>query len=468
MKRLVSLLLIFCCQFTLTAAEHKLAGDWVGKITTPMGELRLVFHLQHDGQEWKAWFDSPDQGVNGILANIITLNEENIKTETPQIGATFQATLINAKLSATWSQAGIANTMEMLQMEAPLAGPNRPQTPKAPYKYAIEEVSFINENAAIKLVGTLTKPQTGDIKGKILLVSGSGPQDRDSDILGHKFFHVIADYLTNQGFAVLRYDERGVGQSGGDFSQAHFQDLQLDTEAAITFLNNHAELKDLPLGLIGHSEGGFMVGKLASELPLIDFIVMMAAPGIDGDKLFLEQTAAILSAEGYSKSYIDERMGIQRRAVKLLLTSPPNIDLINQIKGLAKEMLSLEVGHNEITDEAIKNVVAMLASNTIRDIIKFEPEHAYKNINVPTLALYAELDLQVLADSNMTGIEKIFSKKPKLLTAKKYKQFNHLFQPTETGRPSEYAMISQTISPIVLQDISNWLDKILIAGSVQK
>ncbi|MBL1280740.1 MAG: alpha/beta hydrolase [Fluviicola sp.] len=332
---------------------------------------------------------------------------------------------------------------------------NRPQEPKPPFSYQSEDVEFKNNNDGIKLAGTLTYPSEGTNFPAVVLISGSGAQDRNSELLLHKPFLVIADFLTKNGVAVLRVDDRGKGESEGDYSLASLNDFVEDTKAALTYLRTRNEVDTSKIGLIGHSLGGVVARIIASEDKALDFIILLAGTGMRGDQLMLLQ-----------KKKIEQQMGMSEEAVE---SGQQNIAPAYEIILEAKEYSSKtekklkkhfsEVFENQLTDEMIAGIAKQLNYHWLFDFIRFDPATALKNVDCRVLALNGSKDLQVPPKENLKLIEEILkSNGNEQVKSIEIEGVNHLFQECKTGLPQEYGVIEQTFSPKVLELMLEFLD----------
>lgn len=339
---------------------------------------------------------------------------------------------------------------------------NRLQTPEAPFSYNIEEVSFQNTQDSISLAGTLTFPKTGIDFPTVILISGSGPQDRNEEIFEHKPFWVLADYLTKNGIAVLRYDDRGVGESTGDFSKGTSADFGRDVVAAINYLKSRKDINSKKIGLIGHSEGGVIAPMVASQNKDIAFVVSLAGVMIPGSELLLLQKEMQLRAMGSSEAFILKEIGFDKGIMNTVITSDSNSLKINLEKYTTeyfKENPKFASEHG-LTEEYYKTIIVNSYSNPwISYFIKYDPKESLENINCPLLALNGEKDLQVPAKENLGVLQAIMdTDASKDFTLKSYPDLNHLFQECKTGTVQEYGQIEQTISPEVINDIAQWIN----------
>lgn len=337
---------------------------------------------------------------------------------------------------------------------------NRPQEPKEPFGYTSENINFINSTAdSISLAGTLTLPK--DIKNPpvAILISGSGPQDRNEELLGHKPFLVIADYLTNHGIGVLRYDDRGVGESKGDFNTATTFDFATDVEAAIDYLKSRNDMNTSKLGLIGHSEGGLIAPMVASKNKDVTFVILLAAPGVNGAEILLAQSRKAGQLAGTPQAFLDEneklastiydiiRAHTEEEIIKTKITNTLNDYKTNNPQSAITP---------HITPMMIAQQLSILKSEWLCNFIRIEPKDYLEKTTCPVLALNGSKDIQVLSDINLEGIKNGLSDN-KDITIKELDGLNHLFQTAETGNVQEYSKIEETFAPIALETIKDWI-----------
>ncbi len=338
----------------------------------------------------------------------------------------------------------------------------RPQEPKGPYSYVNEEVKFQNTKANITLAGTLTLPSKGGKYPAVVLITGSGAQNRDEEVLGHKPFLVIADHLTKNGIAVLRFDDRGVGQSSGNFKTATSLDFSTDVESAVAYLQTRKEIDKSRIGLIGHSEGGLVAPLVASGSDNIRFMVLLAAPAIDLGKLLLKQDELIARSLGISEPEIQKMKNTNASAYSLIAKSTDLKVLRNDLAKLAKKEI-LEIPPQLLPpkmtkEEFIATQIDNLSSPWFQYVMKYNPGKTLEKVRCPVLALNGEKDLQVTSKENLSAITRALKDggNSNIIT-KEFPNLNHFFQECETGSPLEYAKIEQTFSPKVLTEISTWI-----------
>jgi pimeloyl-ACP methyl ester carboxylesterase len=339
----------------------------------------------------------------------------------------------------------------------------RPQEPSKPYPYTSEEVKFENTIQDLTLSGTLTLPSGAGRHPAVILISGSGPQNRDEEILGHKPFLVLADHLTKNGIAVLRYDDRGTGASTGSFKNATTADFSTDAESALHYLKTRKDIDTTQIGLIGHSEGGLVAPMLAARSADVAFMVLLGSPAVRNlQELLLKQDELIARSFGISEKEIEQMKKVNRTAYLLVATATDSDSLKQKLTVLAKNnalKIPAQLIPKGMSKEQFMSArVDDLSSSWARYMMRYDPSEALSKVHCPVLALNGEKDLQVTPKDNLAAIQSILTKSGNTrVVTKELKNLNHLFQECETGSPKEYAEIDQTFSPTALSEISNWL-----------
>ncbi|WP_290697971.1 alpha/beta fold hydrolase [Lacinutrix sp.] len=344
----------------------------------------------------------------------------------------------------------------------------RPQEPVAPFNYSSETIYFENATANnIKLAGTLTLPKNIKNPAVAILISGSGPQDRNSYIkpFNHKPFLVLSDYLTNNGIAVLRFDDRGTAESEGNHATATSADFATDVEAAILYLKTRIDIDISKIGLIGHSEGGLIAPIIASKNKNIAFVVLLAGPGVNGRKVLESQSWEMGKTAGATIETLEFNKSLTSKAYNVLKTETESGKIKSKIK-LAINTLKKELESKKspyavyITDAMINQLSTQIASPWLSTFIITEPKDYLEKTTCPTLALNGSKDLQVLPKLNLEGIEKALKNaNNEDVTIKELENLNHLFQTAKTGSMLEYSQIEETFSPVALKIISDWINK---------
>lgn len=455
------LILFFVLYVNLTTAfSQEVTGDWYGTLNAVGVNLRLVFHIQKDGNTFRTTLDSPDQGSKGIPAAVTSVKDSVLEIKFLLIGAVYKGTYANEEIKGIFSQSGLSMELNLTREEIKR---QRPQEPKPPYPYYTEEIVFENPKADITLAGTLTLPQKKGNYPAVVLISGSGPQNRDEEILGHKPFLVIADHLTRHGIAVLRFDDRGTARSGGDYASASVEDLATDAEAAVEYLQSRKEINPDLIGLLGHSEGGMIAPMIASHRKDIAFLILLAAPGIPGTDLLLQQQTDILKQQGSSEEEIQATFKFNQKVYELIHSLPKEKLQDSISRFITQEMPELPFIKKyppEQQEKIIGRTIHSVLSPEILSIIKSKPADYLQQVRCPVLALNGEKDLQVNAAQNLQGIKKALEQAGNpFFQIFCLPRLNHLFQECETGSPEEYIRIPQTISPQVLEIMVKWIKK---------
>lgn len=448
---------------TIVASAQDISGTWKGALNVQGMELPLAFNITETDGAYSATLDSPNQNAFGIPIDKVSFENKNLTISQAQMGMEYTATFDGETFKGTFKQAGRTFPLDLTKGEKveKTERKPKPQEPKKPYPYAAEDVTFNNASAGdIKLAGTLTLPK--DVKNPpvVILISGSGPQNRDEELLGHKPFLVLADHLTKQGIAVLRYDDRGTAKSEGDFASATSFDFATDVEAAMAYLQTRKDVDANKIGLVGHSEGGLIAPIVAARNNKVAFCVLLAGPGVDGKEVLLTQGKRAAELEGYPEEDIKNSQETSKKVFKISANykgESSKEEIIALFKELRTKMTS-EKAKKEFTDDAIKGQADMITSPWMRAFLGYDPQTSLQKVTCPVLAVNGEKDFQVLPELNLKAIEKGL-KNNKDVTIKQFKDLNHLFQTSETGAFSEYADIEETFAPVALNYISNWINQ---------
>ncbi len=449
-----------------TLASHPVAGDWYGALETMGMKLRLVFHVSENADgSLSATLDSPDQKAFGIPANEVTFKEEKLTIHIPTSQFLYEGVLDekSATMKGILKQLGQEIPLNMSREEIAVEKVKRPQTPKAPYNYEVEEVTFVNESAAIELAGTLTKPKGAGPFPVAVMISGSGAQDRNEEILEHKPFWVIADYLTQQGIAVLRFDDRGFGESEGDFASATSADFATDVDAAVAFLRDRKDIDAGKVGLIGHSEGGMIAPMVASRDKEIAFIILLAAPGISSLELMPMQVEISGKASGVPAKMAKMNAETMKGAYEIMVKEHASEEALQE--ELRAYFQAAYAAFPEAHQPPVEDLDRMIASNAkqlstpwFQYFIKFDPSDYLRQVKCPVLAINGAKDVQVPAKVNLEGIKASLKQGGnRNVVTHNLKDLNHLFQNCETGSVLEYGKIEETFSVEVLELMEKWL-----------
>lgn len=398
--------------FSVTIYAQDFDGAWSGKISFGGNTLQIVFNIsENEKGDTVCTMDSPSQSVKGIPASVVFVSSDSISIRIPNLGIEYNGKLTDDMIRGTYSQLGFKTVLDLKNEQLVY---NRPQNPEPPYPYMVEEIEFVNNEVNATLSGTLTYPvgyKTGKKVPVIVMVTGSGPQNRDSEIYEHKPFLVIADYLARNGYATLRYDDRSVGKSTGRYQAETTGEVAKDAGLAVKYLRETKQFSKI--GVLGHSEGGNVVFMLGAD-KLIDFGICMAGMGLQGDECLYEQGTVIAKQSGQVYPFTKDQ-------------------LRDYLKGTKSPWYDFFLDYNPVSD--------------------------ISKTTCPVFVLNGEKDVQVIAASNVEAI-RINLPRNKKSRVKIYPGLNHLFQECNTGLPAEYINIEQTISPIVLEDMVDWLNQI--------
>ncbi|HEX3525874.1 MAG TPA: alpha/beta fold hydrolase [Thermoanaerobaculia bacterium] len=444
----------------LAAQAPPAAGHWEGAIQLPGHDLLVKIDLANADGAWKGTIDIPEQNAKALPLEKIAVEGDHVQLTISGVpgSPTFDGKLEDGKIAGTFTQ-GAASLPFHLGRDAVQAA-RRPQDPVPPFPYQEEEVAY--QNGDVHLAGTLTLPPGPGPFPAVVLITGSGAQNRNEELLGHRPFLVLADHLSRNGIAVLRVDDRGVGGSTGSVSGSTSSDFAGDTLAGVAFLKQHAHIAGDRIGLIGHSEGGLIAPLAASRSKDVAFIVMLAGTGVSGYEILPAQVEAIDKASGQPADRARRDADLNRSAMDLVRAEKDGAVLRTKLKKLFEE-------HSDAIDAAdlksaggldayVDQQAKTLSSPWFRYFVDYDPRIALRQVKVPVLALNGELDRQVLPDQNLPAIEQALreGKNPDV-TVRRMPGLNHLFQTTTTGSPTEYASIQETLSPAVLDLVTHWI-----------
>ncbi len=436
------------------AKPSDIDGTWMGTLDTGAVKLRVVFHIVNTADGLTATMDSPDQGMNGLPTSSVSRDGSTLKIEASRIGGAFTGKIAPdlSSVDGTWTQGGgtLPLVLKKAKDQAELE-PKRPQVPVKPYPYRDEEVTYENKVQNVTLAATFTIPQGAGPFPAVLLITGSGPQDRDESLMGHKPFLILSDYLTRHGIAVLRADDRGVGKSTGVFANATTADFATDVEAGVAYLKTRSEVNQHKIGLIGHSEGGVIAPMVAARNKDVDFIVMMAGTGVPGDQVIVAQGEAIQIAMGKDPAEAAKSAATEKEMLSLVETEKDPAILEKELQQKMK---------GQVPEAQIGMQIKQLTSPWFRYFLTYDPATALRKVTCPVLAINGSLDKQVLPDQNLPAIRKALEQSGnKHYEIEELPGLNHLFQTAKTGSPTEYAQIEETMSPVAMEKISNWILK---------
>lgn len=449
-----------------------LLESWAGELNLGGMKPKMQFRIMKDSNgKKKIFFDSLTEGRTDMPATI-KKDAKKLRFEVSSVGLVYEGELNKdgTKAEGTMTQGGREMELNLRRMVGETSKvktwDDRPQKPKGPFPYKSIDVTVKNESASIDLAGTLTIPKGAGPFPAIVLVSGSGPQDRDETLMNHKPFLVLADYFSRRGIAVLRYDDRGCFKSKGSFKDATTKDFATDASAAVEFLRTYKGIDAGKIGIVGHSEGGLIAPMVSAERGDLAFIILMAGTGVDGATILESQSAAMINASGESKEEIAAGITMNKALMELLRSSDLNKDGIgDEIKKVLRKTVktlpnSLRKKAEKELESTLPGVVKRMQSKWMRFFLQHDPAPVLRKVKCPTMAIIGSKDLQVLPKLNMPAIEKALElSEAKEFTMVEIPNLNHLFQECKTGHVNEYADIDQTFSPKAMKSMGDWILK---------
>ena len=445
-----------------------LEGHWLGSLKPMPGiELRLALEIvSTNAEKPEGFLISIDQGNSQAPITALVEHDGVVHLETKRNGGVFDGKLNGdgSELAGEWKQGGSTWPLVFRRTDkaVSLAPPKRPQNPKRPYPYAEEEVVVENKAAGVTLAGTLTLPAGDGPHPAVVLITGSGAQDRDEALLGHRPFLVLADHLTRQGIAVLRCDDRGFGKSTGNFAQAIDADFVEDALAGVAFLRTRKEIDPRRIGLVGHSEGGIVAPRAAAKSLDVAFIVLLAGVGVPMEDLLLQQARDIAKVSGLSEERIAKNAALEREVFRILKSEKDPAEAEKAVRQTIREqMASLTDEQRQAlgySDAMLGAQIKMALSPWFRDMLKYDPRPTLSLVKCPVLAINGEKDRQVAAKENLTAIrETLAAGGNQRVKIVELPGLNHLFQACQTGSPTEYGRIEETFNPAALKLVSDWI-----------
>jgi pimeloyl-ACP methyl ester carboxylesterase len=453
--------LFFVCPLFAQGADGpelgKAVGVWVGPIKARAIELRVALKIvADDAGKLSAKFDSLDQGVKDMPVDSVMIIDGTLTAELKVIKGRFVGKLNEKQqeIAGTWTQGTVSLPLILKKTEGDLL--KRPQEPRPPFPYQTVEIQFDNRTDNVTLAGTLTVPKGRGPFPALVLITGSGPHDRDASHLGHRPFLVLADYLTRRGIAVLRYDDRGVGKSKGDFVRSTSQDFKRDVAAALDFLGSRSEIDARRIGLCGHSEGGIIAALVASNNSKVASLVLLASPGVPGEEIIYRQVELMSRSMGASEDDIARQTGRQKKLFASMKQDPQGTHLLETMKDLIATIPS--ESERKAAEQTLAVRAATIGSPWFRMFLVLDPRDALQRVTCPVLAISGEKDLQVDPAQNLPQIEAALKAGGNRdATARTLPGLNHLFQTCQTGAASEYGKIEETFAPDALSVIGDWV-----------
>jgi hypothetical protein len=445
-----------------SAVRDRFVGEWQGVLVVGTTKLRISLSVKPDSAAGlRGQMVSIDQG-GAVVPGQMSLRGDTLIVSMPTANATYTAVATSGgdSLHGAWSQ-GSPLPLAMGRGAAPVVvAKARPQDPKPPFPYRSQDVT-VSSVAGVTLAGTVLIPNGTGPFPAVVFVTGSGPQDRDETLLGHHPFLVIADYLARHGIASLRYDDRGVAHSTGNFASSTSADFADDAEAAVRFLRGVPGIAGDRVGIIGHSEGGLIGPLVAARSRDVAFVVMMAGPGIPGDSILLLQQRLIALAGGASATRVDATIAGNRRLFQALKTAPDSAAAVANLQAARNEMLVDVPDAQRATAAAqIDQGIKELEQPWMRYFLRYDPRPTLRKVHVPVLALGGTLDLQVPPEEDLTAIDAALREGGNRdYRVVRMPGLNHLFQTATTGAPSEYEKIDETVSPSALELMATWINQ---------
>lgn len=442
-----------------SVAAQDITGKWYGKLEVKQLVMRLVFHIEKNDNGFKCTMDYPDGKVYDMRVETIKWEEGKLTLESRMMGMVYEGKLNDkGEFEGTFKQENITLPLILSRTEGKAP---RPQEPREPFPYKVEDVKFHNAKDKVELAGTLTLPGEGTGFPVVILVSGNGPHNRDGEIEGHKPFAVLADFLTRMGIGVLRVDDRGTGLSTGNFVESDLHDFARDVEAGIAYLKERGWKQ---VGLIGHGSGGAIASLAARQAGGISCIVLLASAGIRGDKLVPLQLSLIQNASGLDVNSVTKGETTNRELLKHLAEcDDPEAEkgwVRDYLSRLYRETPALALYGSE--KNYVERQLSRIYIPEFLSIVRYDPVQTLRNVKCPVLALYGEKDLVFPADINGKAMRKILTKsRDERSRVKTFPGMNYLFQESFSGLPDEYVMIEQTMSPAVMGEVGDWIREVM-------
>jgi uncharacterized protein len=432
--------------------DPAIIGSWNGTIKIPGQPLQIGVTFTGDPASPQGTIAIPAQAVAGLALKDISGDAQRVRFTISGIPGepAFEGRLEGDVIKGTFKQGGASFPFELTRGE--LVKPRRPQDPVPPFPYSQEEV--VAKNGDIRLAGTLTRPAGEGPFPAVVLITGSGPQNRDEELFGHRPFAVLADHLSRGGILVVRFDDRGVGGSTGTFRGSTSRDFSHDAEAWVDVLEARDDVASI--GFLGHSEGGMVAAMVAARNPDVAFIVMLAGTGVDGAATLVEQNRAIARATGTSDDDADKIADQAAKLFELLRAESDDAALRDAIRALALAQGADAEG--ETMDRLIESQVAALRSPWFTEFLRYDPAEDLRHVRVPVLAINGERDVQVIASQHLPAIERALREAGNTaITTKVLPELNHMFQRATTGSVAEYGQIEETMSPAALDLVRDWI-----------
>lgn len=477
MKRFIAIATLLCTGCLLHA--QPLTGNWEGALAVNEMELPVIFHLSKDSSgKWSGTMDSPKQMAFGLKCSSIITTGDSVIIEMKSFGGRYAGILTTDKkrIDGNWSQGGQSLPLHLTKTgdQVSVQALKRPQTPKPPFNYFADSVTYSNADGSITFGATITRPMNKMMKKypAVILITGSGQQDRDETLFKHRPFAVIADYLTRQGIVVLRVDDRGKGKTTGNFRTSTTLDFANDVEAGIDYLKSRNDIDPDRIGLIGHSEGGIIAPMVAAKRQEVSFIVLLAGPGIPVTQLMEQQNADILASGGMPQQDVDQYITLYRTLTQTILqeTDTSRIGAKAMAAFISWQQKTPAITVQQTTgvtdeksrDEFVGSFIAELRNPWYRYFLHINPADHLRRLKCAVLALNGEKDIQVAAKPNLEAIRSIMVEKMvKTFKVQSLPGLNHLFQHCNTCTTAEYGMLEETFSTEALQIMGDWIQQVV-------
>ncbi|HPB19832.1 MAG TPA: alpha/beta fold hydrolase [Bacteroidales bacterium] len=463
-----NIIFTFIILLNLTLSAQELQGYWQGQLNNELQKINMQFAFSYDSSRssYIAYLTIPQQMIIRLKINKISVADDSIKINISNFAAKYHGKIFdNDSIIGNWYQSGMSLPLILYRIsEVDTFSFNRPQNPLPPFPYISKDVEFYNKKDKIKLAGTITIPDSISKHPAVVLISGSGPQDRDESLAFHKPFALIADRLTKAGIVVLRYDDRGVAKSEGNFSIATTFDFADDAKAAINWLKNQPFVDKNNIGVIGHSEGGIIAFYLASKEKNLKFAIALAGVTIPCDQLIALQTKKMMQLYDMPTQITEAYYNFYLQALQIIKTETNDKwkNILDSLFNANFNNLDSSLLSKYNIDKSLINQLTFSYNNIwLKTFINIDPSDYLKNLNCNTLALFGSKDVQVPAAENEEMFKQIAmcKKKSCVVESMTFEGLNHLFQHANTGSTEEYALIEETMSDDVLETIINWIQK---------
>jgi uncharacterized protein len=437
--------------------QGPVTGTWEGAIELPTAPLKIIVAFRAEGDALVGTIDIPQQGATGLPLRALTLKGSDVRFELPTGGAAaiFEGRIEGERIAGTFTQGPFTGLFSLARRAAPA-------TPASAPPYRIE--SLAAKNGEVTLTGTLTRPETSEAIPAVVLITGSGAQNRDEEVFGFKVFATLADHLTRHGIAVYRYDDRGVGESTGTFATATTEDFASDALAALARLRTVPGIDPKRVGFVGHSEGGIVAALAAARSTDVAFIVMLAGTAVPGDQVLRQQARDLAIAGGATPEQVDRIVAAHRAATDAVLRGASVEEQARLVRALVEEQIDAAPPEQlaalgdraAFVEKAVKAGTAQMTSPWMKYMLAFDPAEALRKVTVPVYAAFGALDIQVPASLHEAPLRAALTHNPHV-TVTTYPGANHLFQRATTGHPTEYATLEKAFVPKLPEDLAKWI-----------